>query len=129
MNQSFTRINQKRWVHSFKKGALATWVNEHPLKWKTHESFSMVINFSIVNFIAMVQGHQFSMNYRTVFYTTHEKRFSWPWKFLLPSGCISCVIKYVSRSVKFMNIPVLKFMGHEMPVKSLQTSVIPSHAK
>ena len=114
MNQSFIRINRE--------------FNENPLK-KTHESCFMVINCAIVNFMAMVRGHQFSMNYRTVFYTTHEKRFSWPWKFLLPNSCISWVIQYVSWSVKFINIPISKFMGHEIPMKSLQTSEIPSRAK
>ena len=81
MNQSCIRINRE--------------FNENPLK-KTHESCFMVINCAIVNFMAMVRGHQFSMNYRTVFYTT---------------------------------IPVSKFMGHEIPMKSLQTSEIPSRAK
>ena len=44
-------------------------------------------------------------------------------------SCISWVIKYISWSVKFIYIPISKFMGHEIPMESLQTSVIPSHAK
>ena len=99
------------------------------MKKKNHESFFLVVNFVILIFIAMVQGHKFSMNYRTVFYTTHEKRFSWPWKFLSPNSCISWVIKYVSWSIKFINIPHWIFMAHEIPMKSLQTSVILSHAR
>ena len=73
---------------------------------KAHEYFFLVINFAIVIFMGLVQGHNwFSMNYRTVFYTTHGKRFSWPWKFLSPKSSISWVIKYVSWSIQFINIP------------------------
>ena len=36
---------------------------------------------AIVNFMALIYGHKFSMNYITVFFTTHEKSFSWPWNF------------------------------------------------
>ena len=41
----------------------------------------MVMNFAIVNFMALVQGHKFSMKYRFVLYTAHEKPFSrpFPW--------------------------------------------------
>ena len=94
-----------------------------------HESFFLVINFAIVIFMGLVQGHKFSINYRTVFYTTHGKRFSWPWKFLSPNSSISWVIKYVLWSIQFINIPNWIFMGHEILMKSLQTSVIPSHAR
>ena len=108
--------------------------NENPMKCleKAHESFFLVINFAIVIFMGLVQGHnwyRFSMNYRTVFYTTHGKRFSWPWKFLSPKSSISWVIKYVSWSIQFINIPNWIFMGHEILMKSLQTSVIPSHSR
>ena len=50
--------------------------NENPMSCsgKTHESFFMVMNFAIVTFMALVQGHKFSMNYIDLSFTQPMKK-------------------------------------------------------
>ena len=38
------------------------------------ESFFMVMNFVIANFMALVQGHKFSMNYKDLSFTQPMKK-------------------------------------------------------
>ena len=92
------KLNNSHYQHEF---------NENPMKCsgKAHESFFMAMNIAIVtDFMALIYGYKFSMNYITVFFTTHEKIFSWPPKFhrvinlsvmylqniLISWNCMSC---------------------------------------